>query len=132
MCTDLLEAAIAARERPPDARPLLDRADSIYITSDILLDYPISNLVTARLRAAIGDVTGAARAIARVPVTLPIPSLYGSTYLMEHARIALEAGDTAGAVRSLRRYVALRADAAPALRPAADSARAQLARLVGR
>jgi hypothetical protein len=132
MCADLLEAGLAARERRPEARRLLDRADSIYIASDILVDYPITNLVTARLREAIGDVTGAARAIGRVPVALPVSPAYGSTYLLQQARVGLEAGDTATAVRSLRRYVALRGGAEAVLRPAVDSARARLARLVGR
>jgi hypothetical protein len=132
MCADLLEAGVAARERRPEARRLLDRADSIYIASDIVSDYPITNLLTARLRETIGDITGAARAIGRVPVALPVSPTYGSTYLLQQARIGLEAGDTATAVRSLRRYVALRAGAEPVLRPALDSARARLAKLVGR
>jgi len=132
MCADLLEAGLVGRERDPEARRLLDQADSIYIASDIVRDYPITNLVTARLREAIGDQTGAVRAIGRVRVTLPVSPPYGSTYLLEQARIGLEAGDSSEAVRSLRRYVALRADAEPVLRPALDSARARLARLVGR
>jgi tetratricopeptide (TPR) repeat protein len=132
MCGDLLEAALAARDRRPEARRLLDRADSIYIASPIMGDYPITNLVTARLRESIGDLAGAERAIGRVPVALPVSPTYGSTYLLEQSRIGLESGDTAGAVRALRRYVALRAGAEPVLRPALDSARARLAQLVGR
>jgi serine/threonine-protein kinase len=132
MCAGLLDAAVAVHEDRADARRLLDRADSLFIASDILSDYPISNLVTARLREAIGDIPGAARAIGRVPVALPVSPTYSSTYLLEQGRLGLEAGDTAGAVRALRRYVALRAGAEPALRPAADSARTLLARLVGR
>jgi tetratricopeptide (TPR) repeat protein/TolB-like protein len=132
MCAGLLDAGLDARGRRADARLLLDQADSLFIASDILIDYPIANLVMAQLRQAIGDLPGAARAIGRVPVALPVPPVYGSTYLLEQARIGLEVGDTAGAVRALRRYVALRAGAEPALRPAADSARALLARLVGR
>jgi hypothetical protein len=77
-------------------------------------------------------VTGAARAIGRVEVALPVSPTYRSSYLREQARIGLELGDTAGAVRALRRYVALRADAEPALRAGADSVRARLAGLVGR
>ena len=53
-------------------------------------------------------------------------------YLREQARLALQAGDTASAVRALRRYVALRADAEAGLRPELDRARGQLAALVGR
>ena len=132
MCADLLQAWLAWRERQPEARRLLDRADSIYIASDVLADWPVTNLVTAHLREAIGDLPGAARAIGRVPVALPVSPTYQSTYLREQARIGLEVGDTAAALRALRRYVALRAGAAPALRAELDSARARLAMLVGR
>jgi hypothetical protein len=133
MCAGLLQAWLAFRGRQQDtARRLLDRADSIYIASDVLADWPVTNLVTARLREATGDLRGAARTIGRVQVALPVSPTYWSTYVREQARIGLEVGDTAEAVRALGRYVALRADAAPALRPASDSARALLARLVGR
>jgi tetratricopeptide (TPR) repeat protein len=133
MCAGLLQAWLAVRQRQQEtARRLLDRADSIYLASDVLADWPVTNLVTTRLREAGGDLPGAARTIGRVTVALPVSPTYRSTYVREQARIWLEVGDTAGAVRALRRYVALRATAAPALRPAADSARALLARLVGR
>jgi tetratricopeptide (TPR) repeat protein len=133
MCAGLLRAWLAWRERQPEtARRLLDRADSIYIASDVLADWPVTNLVTARLREATGDLPGAARTIGRVQVALPVSPSYRSTYLREQARIGLEVGDTAGAVRALRRYVALRANAEPVLRAGIDSARAQLAGLVGR
>jgi hypothetical protein len=133
VCATLLQAWLAWRERQPEiARRLLDRADSMFIASDVFVDWPLTNLVTARLREATGDVAGAARAIGRVEVALPVSPTYRSSYLREQARIGLELGDTAGAVRALRRYVALRADAEPALRAGADSARARLAGLVGR
>ena len=133
MCDGLLQVWLAWRERQPDtARRLLDRADSIYISSDVMDDWPITNLVTARLREATGDLPGAARTIGRVQVALPVSPTYVSTYLREQARIGLEAGDTVGAVRALRRYVGLRRDAEPVLRVGIDSARARLAELVGR
>jgi tetratricopeptide (TPR) repeat protein len=133
MCADLLQVWLAWHERQPDtARRLLDRADSIYIASDVMDDWPITNLVTARLREATGDLPGAARTIGRVQVALPVSPTYRSSYLREQARIGLEVGDTAGAVRALRRYLALRANAEPVLRAGIDSARARLAGLVGR
>ena len=57
---------------------------------------------------------------------------YRATYLREQARVGLQVGDTAGAIRALRRYVALRQQAEPALRPEVDRARGELARLLGR
>jgi tetratricopeptide (TPR) repeat protein len=132
MCADLLDAWLAWRERRPEARRLLDRTDSAYITSDVLDDWVVTNLVTARLREAIGDLPGAARVIARVPTALPVSPIYQATYLREQARVGLQVGDTAGAIRALRRYVALRQQAEPALRPEVDRARGELARLLGR
>jgi hypothetical protein len=67
-----------------------------------------------------------------VEVALPVNPTYRSSYLREQARIGLEAGDTTGAVRALRRYVALRSNAEPVLHASVDSARARLAGLVGR
>ncbi len=132
LCSWLLEAWLAWRDGDSTrTRRLLDRADSIYIRSDVLTDEH-SNLMTARLRAAIGDLPGAARVIGRVGVALPISPVFWSTYLREGARIAEEVGDTAGAARALARYVALRARAEPGLRPELDSARSRLAALVGR
>jgi hypothetical protein len=132
MCADLLDAWLAWRERRSDARPLLDRTDSVYITSDVLDDWLVTNLVSARLREAIGDLPGAARVIARVSTAVPTSPTYRATYLREQARLGLQVGDTAGAIRALRRYVALRQQAEPALRPEVDRARAELARLLGR
>jgi hypothetical protein len=133
VCAALLEAWIAWHGADaPQARRLLDRADSMYITSDLMQDWTLTNLVTARLRAAAGDLPGAARAIRRVHVALPSSPTYWSTYLLEGARIKLETGDTAEAVRDLRRFLVLRAGAEPGLRSESDSARARLALLVAR
>jgi hypothetical protein len=132
VCADLLEAWLAVRQGRPEARALLDRADSIYLHSDILQDWRGTNLVTARLREALGDSAGARRAAARLPVELPVSPLYQSSYLQAQAGLDLSAGDTAAAVRALRRYLALRADPEAGLRAQRDSARARLAELVGR
>ncbi len=132
MCAWLLEAWLAIREQRPEAGGILDRADSLYLQSDVLQDWPVANLVTARLREELGDTAGAARVIGRVPVALPSSPPFRSTYLREQGRIWLEAGDTAEGVRALRRYVALRQGADPSLRAGLDSARARLAALVGR
>ncbi|HKT59655.1 MAG TPA: hypothetical protein VJQ46_06365, partial [Gemmatimonadales bacterium] len=132
ICADLLEAWLAGTGDRARARILLDRADSLYLNSNTLDDWPVSNIVTARLRELIGDSPGARRAIARVPIEVPFRPLYQSTYQREQARLVLAAGDTAAAIRALRRYVALRASPEPALVPQRDSARAQLAALIGR
>jgi len=132
ICGDLLDAWTAWREGRPNAGALLDRADSLYLASDIATDWPVTNLVTARLREAIGDLPGARRAIGRIQVATPTSPVYVATFLREQARLALQAGDTASAVQALRRYVALRSDPEPALRPEQHRARTQLAALLGR
>jgi len=132
VCADLLDAWLAWRARRPEADRLLDRADSIYRESDIMDDWYATDLVLARLREAMGDLPGAAGTIGRVEVAIPGSRPYLSTYLREQGRIWLASGDTADAVRSLRRYVALRAHAGAQLGAERDSARAQLGRLLGR
>jgi tetratricopeptide (TPR) repeat protein len=132
VCADLLDASLVWRTNRPEAGRLLDRADSIYRDSDIMIDWYATDLVLARLREAMGDRTGAARTIGRVEVAVPVSRPYLSTYLREQGRLWLAAGDTAGALRSLRRYLALRSDPEERLRAERDSARAALARLVGR
>ena len=131
-CADLLDAWLASGTDQAEARRLLERGDSLYLDSDIMDDWPVTNLVAARIREAIGDQAGAARVIGRVMVALPFSPVLQSSYLREQGRIWLAVGDTASAVRALRRYVALRAEAEPGLRAERDSARARLAELVGR
>jgi hypothetical protein len=132
VCAELLDAWLALRDNPSEAGRLLRQADSIYVDSDVFSDWPVTNLVTARLRDALGDLAGARRAAGRILVELPLTPVYHTTYLREQARLELQAGDTASAVRALRRYVALRGSCEPGLRPELDRARAQLAALVGR
>jgi hypothetical protein len=131
ICGDLLDAWTAWREGRSGAKALLDRADSVYFASDVASDWPVTNLVTARLREAIGDLPRARRAIGRIQVATPTSPTYGATYLREQARLALQAGDTASAVRALRRYIALRGGPEPALRAEVDTARSELAALLG-
>ncbi len=131
ICADLLEAWLAWREGRPVYRALLDRADSTLIASNLASEWQVT-LVTARLREATGDVAGARRAVGRVLVTMPVSPMYIATYLREQGRLALLTGDTASAILALRRYLALRADPEPSLRPEVDRERDRLASLVGR
>ncbi len=132
VCADLLGAWLSWREHRADYVTLLDRADSIYVASNVASDGGVTNLVTARLREATGDLPGARRSVAREFVAIPVSPAYHSTYLREQARLALQAGDTASAIQPLRRYVALRSNPEPSLRPEVDRARALLAGLMGR
>ena len=88
------------------------------------------NLDIAKLREARGDVAGALRAVRRHPgyggQLLPL-----SYALREEGRLAALAGDREGAIRAYSRYLALRYNPEPSIKPAVDSVRAELARLVG-
>jgi tetratricopeptide (TPR) repeat protein len=132
MCVRLLDAWSVMHDDRGKALALLQQSDSIYLNSDIMADYPVTNLVTARIREAAGDLAGARRAIERTGIELFSSPQYQSTYLREQARLELEAGDTASATRALRRYVALRAHSETPLRSEVDSARAELSLLLGR
>ena len=63
--------------------------------------------------------------------TAGVRRAYLSTYLREEGRLAALVGDTAGAIGAYQHYLALRSDPEPPLRAERDSARAELARLVG-
>jgi hypothetical protein len=92
-----------------------------------------ANLVIARLREARGELDAALAAVRRrayIPdlnehrILIALP-----TSLRLEGRLAALSGDTAGARRAYRHYLALRSDPEPALRPQADSVRRALAAL---
>ncbi len=93
----------------------------------------LQNLVLARMLARYGEPRLALRAARRriyravfnYPDALP-------EYLREEGRLAAVVGDTAGAIRTYRHYLALREDPDPRWRPAWDSVRAELAALTAR
>ena len=55
--------------------------------------------------------------------------LYFSTYLRDEGHLAALVGDTVGAIKAYRRYLALRFDPEPPLRAQRDSVSAELSRL---
>ena len=135
LCAAVIEAEIAADQGRADAAARLDRLDSLArvdpaVTSWILTP---ANLVIARLRESRGQLDAALAATRRrayipdldehrILVALP-------TSLRLEGRLAALTGDTAGARRAYRHYLALRSDPEPALRPQADSVRRALAAL---
>ena len=90
------------------------------------LTYP--PIALARLLEASGDRAAALAAIRRRPYFIGWQPFLAAS-LREEGRLAALAGDRAGAVRAYEHYLALRYDPEPALRPAADSVRAELTRL---
>jgi len=89
-----------------------------------------ANLEVAHLRERQGDLSAALAAVRRRPYAYHLTD-YLAAHLREEGRLAAMTGDRAGAVRAYRHYLALRSDPEPALRPAVDTIRAELAKLVG-
>jgi hypothetical protein len=87
-----------------------------------------ANLEVARLRERAGDLRAALAAVRRRPYAYHL-SDYLAPHLREEGRLAALVGDTAEAVRAYQRYVALRSDPEPALRPEVDAVRTELAKL---
>jgi tetratricopeptide (TPR) repeat protein len=137
LCAALLEADRATALRLREARSKLEDADAaartfIYMPSLATL---AANLVVARVAEAQGDLPLALRAVRRRAGGYGLtPRLRGgwylSTFLREEGRLATLTGDTAGAVRAYRHYLALRTNPEPAMAPEVASVRAQLERLV--
>jgi serine/threonine-protein kinase len=128
VCRAMLEASLATARRLPTARALAARLDSILLTGPPTVWISEATLVSARLQAALGDHTGALRALRRFTDNW-WQTYYLSTFLREEGREAALVGDTAGAVRAYRRYLALRSAPEPGLRSEADRVREELLRL---
>ncbi|MEP7326900.1 MAG: hypothetical protein ABI836_13195, partial [Gemmatimonadota bacterium] len=122
----VLDAWLAAETGRPDARPKLERLDSLIIRQGA--NY--ANLVIARMRERNGDLAGALQAVRRRGGWFMLWPLFQSTFLREEGRLAALTGDTTGAIRAYQHYLALRHDPEPRLRAERDSVRASLARLV--
>ena len=133
LCAAVLDAAVAASERPADSRELLVRADSIQLFS-LTVNWSYYPVVMAMLYDAIGEPKEALRLLRRRFVggtdgADEVAML--STTLRQEGRIAESIGDRDGAVRAYRRYLAFRADPDPSLVPQRDSVHASLAALLG-
>jgi serine/threonine-protein kinase len=155
VCAALLEAQVAAATGAAGAGAALERLDSIirsgpggqragppvaftlspaYVRSTVGISpcgfEDFVNLEVARLRERQGDLRAALAAVRRRPYAYHLTD-YLAAHLREEGRLAALTGDDAGAVSAYRHYLALRSDPEPALRPAVDSVRAELAKLVG-
>jgi DNA-binding SARP family transcriptional activator len=125
-CSAALETSLSASRSGSETAVLLQRVDSIVqAIPGWRWSFPRHRIV-AQLWADREDWVRALAAIRRRP--------HGSVGdlaadLREEARLAVNAGDTAGAVRAYRHYLALRVDPEPALLPQVEAVRATLARL---
>ena len=124
-CAALLEAMLASAEQRPDVLPLVDRLDSLHMLAlpnliNEAVWFCAGNIVSARIRSANGDLSGALAAIRRRGEPGDQKILL-STYLKEEGRLSVLTGDTAGAIRAYRHFLTLRSNPAPSLTPQRDS-----------
>jgi hypothetical protein len=125
VCAAAVNAQLAAARRRPDAGSALERLDVLLAAGSdrrhLLMG--VGNLIAARLYEARGDLRHALDLTRR-------RNAWGnqllSTQLREEGRLAALVGDTAGAVRAYRHYLALRSDPEPTLRPDVERVRAAL------
>jgi tetratricopeptide (TPR) repeat protein len=155
LCAALLEAKLAAVSGAAGATAALDRLDSLirtgpggqrngpavaftlspaYVRSTVGISpcgfEEFVNLEVARLRERQGDRRAALAAVRRRSYSYHLTD-YLAPHLREEGRLAALTGDRSGAVRAYRHYLALRSDPEPALRPAVEAVRAELAKVVG-
>jgi tetratricopeptide (TPR) repeat protein len=127
VCMAAAEALLAAHTGGSSAAAALARLDSLLLavssSRDVL--YTVGNLIAARLYEARGDLPGALERVRRRTWW----AAFLSTQLREEGRLAAMTGDTAGAIRAYRHYLALRSNPEPRLRADAQRVRAELERL---
>jgi tetratricopeptide (TPR) repeat protein len=127
----LLDARLAVTAKAGNAKAMLTELDSI------LIDMPrierrdarvIGNLLIAGMWEEVGEPRRALQASRRRDMQYAFTA-YASTFLRLNARVAEAAGEREEAIRSLRTYIALRANAEPALKADVEAAKQNLARL---
>ena len=91
--------------------------------------FTYGNLVAARLHEEAGDTAAALAAVRRRVIGIATYPHY-VRYRREEGRLAASLGDTAGAIRAYRHYLALRSAPEPRLRAQADTVRIELAALL--
>lgn len=121
----ILDAQLAARRQSPEQTRLLNQLDSAMTNTSSLAAPSFGNLVLARLYENQGNLAGALAALRRRVFDYPVYPIY-VTYHREEGRLAALNGERAGAIRSYRRYLALRSAAEPRLQPQVARVRADL------
>jgi hypothetical protein len=125
-CGALLDGWLAVRTAAPDVRQRIERLDSLTLTGAgstwIMPGY--------RLMSALWETQGEPeRALAAIR-RRSNHRMDLATDLRFEGRLAALTGDTVGAMRAYRHYLALRFDPEPSLKPQADSVRAALKSLM--
>ncbi len=127
-CALMVSAQLAADAGSTQATTLRWRLDSLLRTAPGGLTGAMGNLIVARLHERAGEVSSALAAVRRREYFLG-RTLFLSTYVREEARLAALAGDSEGAIRAYRHYIALRTNAEQPLQREMADARAALSAL---
>ena len=118
VCPRLLAAMLEHAHRPSGPWPMLDSLDAVMLTGPGLeLPGSVASLMIARWRAAEGNYRAALTAVRRRPFTHnPLFVDVLPALLKEEGRLAALVGDTTGAVRAYRHYLALRDQPDPGIK----------------
>ena len=129
LCAATLEVLLGVTEGRPDAQAVA-RLDSIQVRGvwPFFVYHSLGTLALARARELQGDTSGALAVIRRREYGVNVPPFF-TTMLREEGRLAAALGDTAGAIKAYRHYLALRATPDSRLVPAAARVRTELKRL---
>jgi hypothetical protein len=131
LCAALLDATRASALHLSDAPSKLVRAD-VMARTYVFVAPLAANLDIARLAEEQGDLGLALRAVRRRDGGyLGGFPWYLSTFLHEEGRLAALTGDTAGAIRAYRHYLALRPNPEPQVKPEVEQVRTEVAALLG-
>ncbi|WP_284349748.1 BTAD domain-containing putative transcriptional regulator [Roseisolibacter agri] len=125
-CAALLEAALAVERRAPDAAAAVARLDALALTAAVSDDaVAYAPILVARLHARLGDGRSALGAVRRRGYQVAWPR-YLAAALRDEGRYAAQEGDMDAARDAYERFLMLRADPDPELRPQVDEVRAAL------
>jgi hypothetical protein len=130
----VLDAQLAVFAHRSDALARLSELDSVLQTAPTSgrLE-PVGNIVAGQLWYQRGDFRRALASVRRREAGLWSPFSYVrcfyTTYLRDEARYAALSGDRASAIQSYHKYLILRSDPEPSVRPKVEKVRAELTAL---
>ena len=128
-CAEILDATLSVATRQPDALQRVGRVDSLMLSGPAVGDAgTYAHIAIARLYERLGQPELALGAIRRRVYMAGWPR-YLATARREEGRLALALGDRERAREVFGRYIALREDPEPALRPDLEAVRKALAGL---
>jgi hypothetical protein len=136
VCDAVIHAQLEMQRGAPNAEQHLAQLDSLirqglreFDAGDGHVHY--APIALSRMLERMGDTTAALTAIRRRNYFIGWQPFLAAS-LREEARLAAATGDSEGQVRALEHYLTLRANPAPVLQSATDSAKAALVRLTER